>query len=199
MKLKIKHQESFSRLELILRTLFGFFYIILPHVFLLFFFGIWSLILQFITFWVILFTGTFPKSFFDFQLGLLRWNLRVSARMSNVSDGYPAFWINGTDEYTHLEVEYPERVSRGLLIARFLFGVFYVYIPHFFVLFFRGIFVAILQFLAWWIVLFTGEYPASFHNWVVGQIRWGYRVNLYMSFMTDTYPAFTGDELPEEV
>ncbi len=31
MKLSIVHQESYSRLELILRTLFGWIYIILPH------------------------------------------------------------------------------------------------------------------------------------------------------------------------
>lgn len=63
---------------------------------------------------------------------------------------------------------------------------------------FRSMFVGILVFFAWWVVLFTGKYPASFHNWVVGQIRWGYRLSLYMNFMTDKYPAFTGDELPEE-
>lgn len=198
MKLKVKHQESYSRLELILRTLFGLFYIILPHFFLLFFVEIWGVILRFIAFWVVLFTGTYPKSMFEFQVGLLRWNLRVSARLRNVSDGYPAFGINGTDEHTQFEVEYPEKISRGLVLLRLFFGFIYVYIPHGFILMFRAMFVGILVFFAWWVVLFTGKYPASFHNWVVGQIRWSYRISLYMGFMTDKYPAFTGDELPEE-
>jgi hypothetical protein len=198
MKLKVKHQERYSRLELILRTLFGLFYIILPHFFLLFFVEIWGVILRFIAFWVVLFTGKYPKSMFEFQVGLLRWNLRVSARFRNVSDGYPAFGVNGTDEYTQFEVEYPEKISRGLVLLRLFFGFIYVYIPHGFILMFRAMFVGILVFFAWWVVLFTGKYPASFHNWVVGQIRWSYRVSLYMSFMTDKYPAFTGDELPEE-
>lgn len=198
MKFKVKHQENYSRVELILRTLFGFFYIALPHLFLLFFYSIWGMILGFIAFWIVLFTGKYPKSMFEYQVGLLRWNLRVSARLRNVSDGYPAFGINGTDEFTQFEVEYPERISRGLVLVRLLFGFIYVYIPHGFILMFRGIFVGILVFLAWWIVLFTGNYPASFHNWVVGQIRWGARISLYMGFMTDKYPAFTGDELPEE-
>lgn len=199
MKLKVKLQESYSRLELILRTLFGIFYIILPHFFLMFFVGIWGAILGFVAFWIVLFTGKYPQSMFDFQLGLLRWGLRLNARMYNVADGYPAFGVNGTDEFTTLEVENPERISRGLVLVRLLFGFFYVYIPHFFVLFFRAIFVNILVFIAWWIVLFTGKYPESFHGWVVGQLRWGMRISLYMSFMTDKYPAFTGDELPEEV
>lgn len=198
MRLKIKHQESYSRVELILRTLFGGIYIVLPHAFLLFFMMIWGAILGFIAFWAILFTGRYPKSMFDYQVGLIRWGIRLSARMRNLTDGYPAFGINGTDEYTEFEVEYPERVSRGLMLLRMFFGVIYVYIPHFFILIFRGIFVGILVFLSWWIVLFTGNYPASFHEWVVGQIRWSTRIGLYMGYLTDTYPAFTGDELPEE-
>lgn len=199
MKLKVQLQESYSRGELLLRTLFGFFYIALPHFFILFFVGIWGAILAFIAFWIVLFTGKYPKSMFEFQVGLLRWSLRLRARLNNVSDGYPAFGINATDEFTQLEVEYPERISRGLVLVRLLFGVFYVYLPHGFILFFRTIFVGILVFLAWWIVLFTGKYPESFHNWVVGQIRWGTRISLYMGYMSDKYPAFTGDELPEEV
>lgn len=192
-------QESYSRLELLLRTIFGFFYILLPHGFLLFFVGLWGAILQFVAFWIVLFTGKYPKSMFEFQTGLLRWNLRLSARMYNVADGYPSFGIGGTDEYTTLEVEYPERISRMLVLVRLFFGFLYVYLPHLFVLFFRGIFVGFLVFISWWIVLFTGKFPAEFHNWIVGQIRWNTRISLYMSFMTDKYPAFTGDELPEEV
>lgn len=199
MKLKVRHQESYSRLELILRTLFGFLYIVLPHYFLLFFVGIWGAILRFVAFWIVLFTGKYPKSMFEFQVGLMRWSLRLSARLYNVADGYPAFGISGTDEFTEFEVEYPERISRGLVLLRLFFGFIYVYIPHGFILMFRSFWVGILVFLAWWIVLFTGRYPATFHNWVVGQLRWGARLGLYMSFMTDKYPAFTGDELPEEV
>lgn len=198
MKLKVNHQESYSRLELLLRTLFGALYIALPHGFLLFFVMIWSQILKIIAFWAILFTGKYPKSLFDFQAGLIRWGIRLSARLYNLSDGYPAFGIGGSDEYTSFEPEYPENVSRGLMLLRFFFGSIFVYIPHYFILFFRSIFVSILIFLAFWIVLFTGNYPETMQSWVVGQLRWGTRVGLYMSYMTDKYPAFTGDELPEE-
>ena len=198
MKLKVELQENYSRLELILRTLFGFFYILLPHGFLLFFVGLWGAILQFVAFWIVLFTGRYPQSMFDFQVGLMRWSVRLNARTYNISDDYPSFGINGTDPYTSLIVEYPERISRLLVLVRVFFGLFYVYLPHMFILFFRGIFVGILVFISWWIVLFTGKYPAEFHGWIVGQIRWTTRINLYMKFMTDKYPAFTGDELPEE-
>lgn len=199
MKLKIKHQEEYSRLELLLRTLFGDLYIMLPHGFILIFVTIWGQILQIAAFWVILFTGKYPKSLFEFQVGLMRWGIRISARYFNLSDGYPAFGINGTDEHTSLEVEYPENVSRGLMLVRLFFGWIFVGIPHYFILFFRAIFIMILRFISWWVVLFTGKYPETFHAWIVGQLRWSTRVRLYLAYMTDTYPAFTGDELPEEV
>ena len=86
----------------------------LPHGFLLIFIGLWGKILSFIAFWIVLFTGEYPKSFFDFQVGLFRWGLRVNARYYNLCDGYPAFGINASDQFVKLEVEYPERLSRGL-------------------------------------------------------------------------------------
>ena len=194
MKLTIKHQEKYSRGELLLRTLFGAFYIYLPHGFILMFVGLWGGILQFVAFWVILFTGRYPQSMFDFQVGLLKWQIRLTARMYNVSDGYPAFGVKSSDDHTELTVPYPEKVNRGLVLLRLFFGMFYVYIPHGFILMFRAMFVGILMFLAWWVVLFTAKYPKGMHDWVVGQVRWQTRISLYLMYMTDTYPPFTGDE-----
>jgi hypothetical protein len=199
MRLRVTHQERYSRGELLLRTIFGFFYIMLPHLFVLFFMSLWGAVLGFIAFWVVLFTGKYPQSMFEFQAGLIRWNLRLNARLLNIADGYPAFGINATDDKVLFEIENPERISRGLVLVRLFFGFFYVMLPHGFVLMFYGIWVMILSFLAWWIVLFTGKYPKSFHNDMVGYLRWSERVNLYMSFMTDKYPPFTGNELPDEV
>ena len=198
MKLIIKHQEKYSRGDLILRTLFGWLYIALPHMFLLAFVGIWGSILTFISFWAILFTGRYPQSFFEFQVGLMAWSVRVQARLMNLSDGYPAFGISASDdEYTSFTMPYNDNLSRGLAIVKLLFGYFYCILPHAFILFFRTIATQILVFLAFWVVLFTGEYPESWHRFNVGTIRWNLRVNLYMGFMTDTYPPFSGKEIEE--
>jgi hypothetical protein len=124
MKLTIQHQESYSRGELLLRTFFGWLYILIPHGFILLFMALWSAILQFVAFWVILFTGRYPPSMFEFQVGLMKWSVRLSARLYNISDGYPAFGIKSTDEYTDLVVPYPEKVSRGLTLVRLFFGIF---------------------------------------------------------------------------
>lgn len=194
MKLSIKHQERYSRGELLLRTLFGVIYIELPHLFLIAFVGIWSGILGFLAFWVVLFTGKYPRSWFDFQVGFQSWSLRVTTSVGNLVDGYPSFGVKGSSETVKLEVEYPEKISRGLVLLRTIFGVIYVGIPHGFALGFRGIGAAVLAFLAWWAVLFTGKYPERWHAFQVGTYRWTARVQLYLGYFSDQYPPFSGKE-----
>jgi len=199
MKLTFKHQDSYSRGQLLLRFFFGYFYIIIPHYFLLAFIMFWGSILSFISWWAVLFTAKYPQGMFNYQVNMRKWSLRVMARIYNMADGYPTFGLKGTDENTDLEVPYPATLSRGLLIVRLFFASIYVIIPHGFCLLFRAIATAFLSFLAWWAILFTGKYPESWFAFNVGTIRWAMRVNFYMGFMDDKYPKFSGKEFPEEL
>jgi hypothetical protein len=193
MTFNIKHAESLSRGELLLRTIFGVIYIYLPHGFLLFFVSLWGAVLGFISWWTILFTGRYPQSFFEYQVGLLRWSTRIRARQFNLTDGYPAFGIDSTDEAITIDVEYPASLSRGTLLLRAFFGWLYVLIPHGFCLFFIAIAAMVANFIGFWAILFTGKLPEGIHNFVVGFLRWSTRVNLYIGNMTDTYPPFSLD------
>ncbi|WP_455383407.1 DUF4389 domain-containing protein [Salinispira pacifica] len=192
MQYTISRQDSYSRGLLILRTLFGSIYIGIPHYFLLFFVSIWGLILQFLAFWAVLFTGTYPRGWFDYQLNLFRWNTRVSASLGNFRDEYPAFGLSATQPGVEVDIEYPEKLSRGLLILRLLFGFIYVWIPHGVCLIFRGIASAVVMFIAWWVQLFTAKYPERMFEFNIGTYRWAFRVNAYSNFMTDSYPRFSG-------
>lgn len=192
MTLTITHQEKYSRGELLLRTLLGWLYIVIPHFIVLFFLQIWSGILTFLAFWVILFAARYPRGMFNFQVKLQRWLVRVNARLFNLSDGYPAFGLNAEDKYTNFEMPYPESLSRGLVILKVLLGWFYVILPHGIILFFRNIANIVIIVIAWFSVLITGKYPKGMHDFVVGTIRWQLRVMLYMGLMTDEYPPFSG-------
>lgn len=192
MELIIKYQDTHSRGQLLLRTLFGGFYIILPHAFLLFFIQLWGAILSFIAWWAVLINGKYPQSFFDYQLKSRKWGLRVSARINNLTDGYPSFGLNAEDENTDIKLVNPDSLSRGVLLLRTFFGFIYVIIPHGFLLIFRFIATFFLMFLSWWAILFTGKYPKSWFDFNVGTLRWSLRVGFYMSFMTDVYPPFSG-------
>jgi len=92
------------------------------------------------------------------------------------------------------QVEYPERLSRGWVVLKGLFGWLYVGIPHGIILFFYGIAVAVVTFIAWWAILFTAKYPRGMYDFVVGYMRWNNNVNAYLSLLRDEYPPFSGRE-----
>jgi hypothetical protein len=124
----------------------------------------------------------------------MKWSIRVNARIWNLSDGYPSFGTGGSDENTDLEVPYPESLSRGHLLLKSFFGFIYCAIPHVFCLMFRIWWTSIILMIAWWVVLFTGKYPQSWHAFNVGTLRWLIRLQLYLGFMSDDYPRFSGKE-----
>jgi hypothetical protein len=192
MKFEITQQDSYSRGELLLRTFFGALYIIAPHTIVLLFVGIWSNIVHFIAWWVILFTGHYPEQFFEFNVKLLTWQTRLNASTYNLIDGYPAIGLNASHPAVTLQVQNPDQLSRGKLLLRTFLGAFYVLIPHGICLYGRVIATGFIHMLTWWAILFTGRIPTSWFEFNVGTLRWGLRLNLYMTNMTDVYPPFSG-------
>ncbi len=91
-------------------------------------------------------------------------------------------------------VEYPEKLSRGILLLKTFLGWIYVGIPHGIILFFYGIAVAVVTFIAWWVILFTGKYPKGMFTFVEKFYRWQLRVMTYTMLMSDKYPPFSGEE-----
>jgi Domain of unknown function (DUF4389) len=91
-----------------------------------------------------------------------------------------------------VEISYPTELNRWLPLVKWL-----LVLPHFFVLAFVGIgafFVAIYAFFA---VLFTGRWPRGAFDFLVGTIRWVYRVMAYFHLMTDAYPPFSLADDPD--
>jgi Domain of unknown function (DUF4389) len=85
-----------------------------------------------------------------------------------------------------VEITYPAELNRWLPLVKWL-----LIIPHFIVLFFIAIgafFVLIFGFFA---VLFTGRWPRGAFEYLVGTVRWAYRVIAYFHLMTDAYPPFS--------
>jgi hypothetical protein len=71
-------------------------------------------------------------------------------------------------------------------------------VPHYIALFFLAIGAAVVAFIAFFAVLFTGTYPRGMWNFMAGFYRWTLRVTAYMMLMTDRYPPFTLEETGED-
>jgi len=64
----------------------------IPHYVVLLFLGIGAIVVWVIAWFAILFTGRFPRSLFDYTVGVARWGLRVEAyAFLLVTDKYPPF------------------------------------------------------------------------------------------------------------
>lgn len=87
----VKYQEEVSRVSVLIRIFFGLFYVMIPHGFALMFMMIGVLFCNFIGFWAILFTGSYPKGMFDFVVKTFRWQQRVNNYMSFLTHDYPKF------------------------------------------------------------------------------------------------------------
>ena len=64
-------------------------------------------------------------------------------------------------------------------------------IPHYVVLAVLALGAVIAVIVAWFAILFTGRYPRSLFDYVVGVGRWALRVQAYATLLvTDEYPPF---------
>ena len=62
-----------------------------PHIFILYFVNIAAFFIAYIGFWVVLFTGSYPRGMHSFVVGTMRWQTRVQAWMLGLVDEYPPF------------------------------------------------------------------------------------------------------------
>ncbi len=83
-------------------------------------------------------------------------------------------------------VNYQEKLSRLTTFFRA-----FMVIPHWIVLWALGIAASVVAFIAWWAILFTGQYPKWAFTFIVGYVRWYTRVRSYYLLLTDKYPPFS--------
>ena len=181
-------------------------FLAIPHVLVLAFLWLGFAVLTVVAFFAILFTGRYPRSIFEFNVGVLRWTWRVAyyAVAGIGTDRYPPFSLGPQGDYpATLDVPYPQRLSRGLVLVK----SWLLAIPHLIVVaIFAGSalgwtfdggrtaqwpgLIGLLTFFAGVILLVRGRHSRDLHELIVGLNRWVYRVVAYVALLRDEYPPF---------
>ena len=155
----------------------------------------------------VLVTGRYPRGLFDFNVGVLRWTWRVGhyGYLTLGTDRYPPFTLRATDHPASLDLAYPARLSRPLVLVKWLLAV-----PHLLIVeillgavtrsspasppaFTAGL-LSLLVLVAGVCLTVRRRYPAGLFDLVVGLNRWVFRVLVYVALMTDVYPPFRLDQ-----
>ncbi|HVT41670.1 MAG TPA: DUF4389 domain-containing protein [Acidimicrobiales bacterium] len=150
-------------------------------------------IIWILAFFAILFTGRMPDSFFGFMAMTHRYQWRVATYQLFMREPYPPFEFQtvasdpGGDP-ARFSIEQAPHLSRGLIFVKWLLAI-----PHYIVLFFLFIAVYVVAIIAFFAVIFTGKWPESLRAFVIGVMRWSFRVSVYTYLMTDSYPPFSLD------
>jgi hypothetical protein len=135
---------------------------------------------------LIVFRQKYPRWWFDFNLEFTRFSTRVAAYGAMISDEYPS---TTEEQYVHLDLDYPDakQLNRWAPLYKWFLAI-----PHYLMLAVLGVAALFALIVAWFIILFTGEYPEGIHEFVVGIMRWSLRVQAYMALLiTDEYPPFS--------
>ncbi|WP_160668804.1 DUF4389 domain-containing protein [Pseudarthrobacter sp. ATCC 49987] len=191
-------------------------FLAIPHFIVLFFLWFAFGVVTIVAWFAILFTGRYPRSLFNFNVGVLRWSWRVAFYSYGAlgTDIYPPFTLERTDYPADFDVDYPEKLSRGLvlvkswllaiphlLIVALLTGTAqtWVYRDGHWVQVGAGVsLLGLLVLIAGVVLLFTGVYSRGLFDFLMGLNRWVYRVGAYVSLMRDEYPPFHLDMGPRD-
>lgn len=135
---------------------------------------------------MILFRKKYPRWWYDWNLNLAKFALRVRVYFYLMTDVYPA---TDEDQAVHVEMPYPDaatELNRWLPLVKWFLAI-----PHFIVLAFLGLAACVVLIIAWFAILFTGIYPRGLFDFMVGVSRWALRVIAYSLILTtDKYPPF---------
>jgi hypothetical protein len=156
----------------------------IPHFIVLYALNAAVSVVVFVAWFAALFTGRNPDGLRDFTIGALRWQTRVLAYYTLLTDEYPPFSLESGDYPVDIQVPPAGELNRLAVFFRLI-----LIIPAALLSFVVLIALYVLVVVAWLAGVFTGKVPAGVYGTIAGALQYVTRYNAYYFLLTPTYPS----------
>jgi hypothetical protein len=183
---EMRWQEHQSRLTTFFRL-----FTALPGVL---FLSLWSLALWVtvpISWFVLVFTGSYPRSLYDFHAAFARYATYIYSYFYLATDRWPGF--SGDAAF-----DYPEKLHLGDPLAEYsrmkvLFRII-IGIPVYLIAYAMSIVAQIAAFISWFTIVFAGKQPEGLYQMLRLGLSYQHRAMPYGLLLTEDWPEFTQED-----
>lgn len=182
----VEYAEPRSRVTTFFRLL-----LVIPHLFVLMFWGLAAYVVVIVAWFALLLTGRWPTALYDFTAQFLRYITRVYGYTFLLTDAYPPFGGGDDPGYPiHVPIAPPqEEYSRLKVLLR----IFYV-IPAAIIQYALVIMAEIIALIAWFAIVITGRQVRGLQQLTeLGMAYMARSLGLFM-LVTETYPPLSNDQ-----
>jgi uncharacterized protein DUF4389 len=179
-----EYAEPRSRLTTFFRLL-----LVIPHLLVVFAWGIGAWFAIVAAWFALVFTGRWPRGLYDFVANYMRYVTAVYGYMYLLTDVYPPF-SGATDAYpVRLEVAAPrERYSRVKALFRIVLAI-----PVLIISYAMQIVAQVGALLSWFAIIALGRQPRGLQEMIGLGLSYQQRSLAYVLLVTEDWPPFTDE------
>lgn len=191
----IDYSIKYSRGGALLRLLLLFFIGLIPHYVVFSVYNVLSLILGFINYIVVIFSGKSVEDFSGIHENTLRYLLSISASGLGIVEEMPIFAGRDNIDYPlQMRIVYPLHSSRILAFLRLTgLGIIIILLPHLLILGVMSLAIPLVFLIGEFSVLITGGWPYLLFDFMIRYYRYTARVLAFCIGIIDQYPRFKFD------
>jgi hypothetical protein len=186
---EVELPDRMSRLTTFFRAI-----LVIPHLIVVLVWGLVAEIAVLLAWFAILFTGRYPQGLFNVAASYLSYITRVNCYLFLLTDRFPPFsgGSPGDGYPVQVSVDRPERSSRLTTFFRIILAI-----PAYLVVYILQLLGRLLAFFAWFVILVIGRLPKGLFEVMELPMRYQTRVTAYLMLLTDVYPWFQEETLPD--
>jgi hypothetical protein len=142
----------------------------------------------FFAWFAMVFTGRYPEGLYNFVAGYLRMTTRVNGFLYYTTDEWPPF--NGSEDPAYpVQIGIPapkQEYSRMKALFRIIVGI-----PVILLAYVQAIIAAVVSFIGWFAILFTGRLSDGLFDPLRSALAYQARTTAYFSLITEDWPPFS--------